>query len=58
MFQGESFICGEWDTAQPCHAHPHPGQPALLLSDLQGLLLPDLLGQLPNQSPVLVELEL
>ena len=40
---------------QSCSAHPHPSQLALLLP---ALLLLHFLGQLPNQSPVLIELEL
>lgn len=55
LFEKSAVLLGP---DQPCPAHPHPSQVALLLPDLQVLLLPDFLGQLPNQSPVLIELEL
>lgn len=52
-FKEELYLGGHAALPGP----PHPSQLALLLSGLEGLLL-DLPGQLPNQFPVLVELDL
>ena len=54
----EALFGGSRVPPSPTNPAPHPSQSASLLLDSQGLLLPDLLGQLPNQSPVLIELEL
>ena len=61
MFQEGSFIRGSDvlpGPAQQALLGPHPNKQALFLPDLQGFLLPDFLCQFPNQSPVLIELQL
>lgn len=57
MFQERGFFWREWGSAWLAPPSTILVR-ALLLPDLQGPLLPDLLGQLPYQSPVFVELEL
>ena len=56
-FKEKALFAGSGVQSGHAMPTPRPSQLASLLPDLQGLLLPNLLCQLPNQSPVLAELE-